>query len=162
MGNEDLLNALQAENRRLRELLIRHGISLESVATPAKIFTEEEKIRIFRSLFRGREDVYPIRWERADGRKGYSPRGERDWLAYNAARPEDRERIDRETKTYLPLTDQVARAHLKGEITIGVYPLLQDESCWFLAADFDKSSWQEDTIAFLRTCTNGSNSAGSR
>ena len=160
MGNDDLLNALQAENRRLRELLMRHGISMESaalalatVSTPARIFTEEEKIRIFRSLFRGREDVYPIRWERADGRKGYSPRGERDWLAYNAARPEDRERIDRETKTYLPLTDQVVRAHLKGEITIGVYPLLQDESCWFLAADFDKSSWHEDTIAFLRTCT---------
>ena len=159
MGNEDLLNALQAENRRLRELLIRHGISLESVATPARLFTEEEKIGIFRSLFLGREDVYPIRWERADGRKGYSPRGERDWLAYNAARPEDRERIDRETKTYLPLTDQVVRAHLKGEITIGVYPLLQDESCWFLAADFDKSSWQEDTIAFLRTCTKNAVSA---
>ena len=63
MRNEDLLNALQAENRRLRELLIRPGISLES-AVPARLFNEEEKIRIFRSLFRVRED---IRWERADG-----------------------------------------------------------------------------------------------
>lgn len=159
MGNDELLTALLAENRRLRDLLIRHGISADPpeivAATPetaAPAFSEAEKIRIFRSLFRGREDVYAVRWERADGRKGYMPRSERDWRAYNAAPHADKERVDRETRKYLPLDDKVVRAHLQGKLTIGIYPLLQDETCWFLAADFDKASWRDDTVAFLKTC----------
>jgi hypothetical protein len=100
MGNDELLIALVAENRRLRELLVRHGIS----ADPPKIVaeapeavapapSETEKIRMFRNLFRGREDVYAVRWERADGRKGYMPRSERDWRAYKAAPLADKERV---------------------------------------------------------------------
>jgi superfamily II DNA or RNA helicase len=52
----------------------------------------------------------------------------------------------------LPLTDEVVENHLKGIHTIGVYPLLPDETCWFLAADFDKKSWQSDAAAFLAMC----------
>lgn len=152
MRNEEEFAALEAENRRLRELLERHGIAPDAPATTA--FSEDEKIRLFRSLFRGREDVYAIRWERADGRKGYMPRSERDWKAYNAARPEDKERVDRETRKYFPLDDQSVRAHLQGKLTIGLYPLLKDETCWFLAVDFDKASWREDTSSFLQTCAN--------
>ncbi len=86
--------------------------------------------------------MYAVRWESPDGRKGYTPKSEREWNAYNAAKPEDRQRVDRETRKYLPLTDDVMRAHLKGEIVIGIYPLLRDETCWFLAADFDKATWE--------------------
>jgi hypothetical protein len=50
------------------------------------------------------------------------------------------------------MTDAVIEAHLLGKHTIGVYPLLLDETCWFLAADFDKGTWEEDTCAFLDTC----------
>jgi superfamily II DNA or RNA helicase len=159
MGKDELLTALLAENRRLRELLVLHGIS----ASPAEIVSERpeqvspalseaEKIRTFRSLFRGREDVYAVRWERADGRKGYMPRSERDWRTYNAASQEDKERVDRETRKYFQLDDEAVRAHLQGKLTIGIYPLLQNETCWFLAADFDKASWRDDTAAFLETC----------
>jgi hypothetical protein len=42
--------------------------------------------------------------------------------------------------------------HLAGRHTAGIYPLLQDETCWFLALDFDKKSWQDDAAAFLETC----------
>jgi len=61
----------------------------------------------------------------------------------------------------LPVTDQVIEWHLRGkkteeygdkDFTIGVYPLLQDETCWFLAADFDKSTWREDVQAYAKTC----------
>lgn len=78
MGNDELLIALVAENRRLRELLLLHGIPpdppeivAETPEPAAPALSEAEKIRIFRTLFRGREDVYAVRWERADGRKGY-------------------------------------------------------------------------------------------
>ncbi len=103
-------------------------------------------------MFRGREDVYATRWEKPDGRKGYSPRSERDWWAYNAAPPSDKERVDRETRKYFPLDDEAVREHLQGKLTIGIYPLMRDETCWFLATDFDKTSWREDTTAFLQTC----------
>lgn len=130
MGNDQLLTALVAENRRLRELLVRHGISAdppeivaEAPEAVAPALSETEKIRIFRNLFRGREDVYAVRWERADGRKGYMPRSERDWRAYNAAPQADKERVDRETRKYFPLDDEAVRAHLQGKLTIGIYPL---------------------------------------
>jgi superfamily II DNA or RNA helicase len=159
MGDE--LLRLRSENRRLRDLLAEHGIELPSdtgpaaqpaVAKNAPVLAPEEKVKLFRGLFRGREDVYAVRWESPDGRKGYSPRSERDWKVYYAAKREDRQRVDKETRKLLPLTDDVIRAHLTGEITVGVFPLLLDETCWFLAADFDKKTWQEDAAAFLAAC----------
>jgi hypothetical protein len=73
--------------------------------------------------------------------------------AYNAAKPEQRKRVDKATRTYLPLTNQAIHDHLTGKQTIGVYALLPDETCWFLAADFDKDTWQEDATAFLESCS---------
>ncbi len=120
----------------MRELLVLHGVPPdppEIVAEPpepaAPAFSETEKIRIFRNLFRGREDVYAVRWERADGRKGYMPRSERDWRACNAAPQADKQRVDQKTRKYFPLDDEAVRAHLQGKLTIGIYPLLQDETC---------------------------------
>lgn len=63
-----------------------------------------------------------------------------------------RKKVDRKTRKLLPLTDDVLRQHLEGKQTIGVYPLLLDETCWFLAVDLDKKSWRDDAAAFLETC----------
>src|SRR5580658_6599232 len=154
---------LEEENARLRSLLAEHGIaSSEPPPMPTRRPvapapnkpkpSTAEKIALFRSLFHGREDVYAQRWESPDGRSGYSPRTERNWNAYNAAKPENRKRVDKETRKNLPLTDDAIHAHLTGKQTLGVYPLLPDESCWFLAVDFDKKTWKEDASAFLATC----------
>lgn len=151
---------LRRENLRLKALLAKHGIEIPKEdsgdlhfgSPETHALGSEEKIQLFRSLFRGRDDVYAVRWESPDGRKGYSPRYERDWKAYYAAAPKDRTRIDKETRKYLPLTDSVVEEHLKGRITVGLYPLLPDDTCWFLAADFDKEAWQEDAAAFLDVC----------
>src|SRR4029078_9213443 len=88
------------------------------------------------SVFRGREDVYAERWRAKDGTWAYRPAGEKDWAAVLASRPENRKKVDRQTRTRHPLTDEFIRLHLKGRKTIGIYPLLLDETCWFLAADF--------------------------
>ena len=155
---------LRKEVARLSHLLRENGI--DPFPTPSKPtnsasaptekttkFSTEQKIEVFRSLFRGREDVFAVRWEGPNGRYGYSPASKRDWSAYNAAKPEGRKRVDKETRTYLPLTNQAIHDHLAGKQTIGVYPLLPDETCWFLAADFDKDTWQEDATAFLESCS---------
>ena len=93
-----------------------------------------------------------MRWESRNGRHGYMPAAERDWKTYLASAPEKRRKVDRQTRKLLPLTDEVIRKHLAGEITVGIYPLLSDETCWFLAVDFDKKTWQLDAAAFLATC----------
>lgn len=151
---------LEAENARLRDLLAEHGVA--PTPSPARPLVEPapaksslstpEKVALFRSLFRGREDLYAQRWESQDGRTGYSPRMERDWQAYYAAKPADRKRVDKETRKNIPLTDDAIHAHLAGKQTLGLYPLLLDETCWFLAVDFDKKTWKEDATAFRATC----------
>ena len=114
--------------------------------------TTPAKIALFRSLFRGREDIYAERWRTKDGTWAYRPAGKKNWLAVLASRPEEHKKVDRETRTLYALTDEVIRQHLTGKKTIGIYPLLLDETCWLLAADFDKKTWQEDSLAFLATC----------
>jgi len=157
---------LREENARLRQLLTEHNIQIPpaqpasrpSVKAVEVLSSEDRKerarkrITLFQSLFRGREDVYARRWESPDGRSGYSPAAQKDWKAINRSRPEDRKKVDRRTRKFFPVTDAVIENHLLGRETIGIYPLLADETCWFLAVDFDKKTWQEDSAAFLDTC----------
>ncbi len=55
-------------------------------------------------------------------------------------------------QAFLSVSDRVILDHLQGRHVAGVYPLLMDETCWFLAADFDKGDWMEDTAAFREAC----------
>ena len=157
---------LREENARLRRLLAVHSIPIPQLtpenpppiktAEPAPPVDKEERARkriaLFRSLFRGREDVYARRWENDDGRHGYMPADVKDWKAINKSSPEDRKKVAQKTRKFLPLTDAVIEKHLLGQETVGVYPLLPDETCWLLAADFDKATWEYDSLAFLETC----------
>ena len=157
---------LREENTRLRRLLAVHGIPIpqspsddtlpiqtpEPAAVESKEDRARKRIELFRSLFRGREDVYARRWDNPDGRSGYSPAALKDWKAINSSRPEDRKKVDQHTRKFFPLTNLVIENHLLGKETIGVYPLLTDETCWFLAVDFDKKTWADDSRAFLDTC----------
>ena len=142
----------------LPELKPSEPISTRSLPAPSEIAQlgtppdNLAKIALFRSLFRGREDVYAERWRAKDGTWGYRPASKKDWRAVLASRPEDHKKVDRQTRTLYPLTDEVVRQHLTGRNTAGIYPLLADETCWLLAADFDKKTWQEDSLAFIATC----------
>lgn len=117
-----------------------------------------EKIALFRSLFRGREEVYPRRFESAkSGKAGYSPVCGNEWVRGVCEKP----RIkcgDCAHQRWLPVTDEVVRWHLSGcddrgrDCVIGVYPMLLDERCFFLAVDFDEGEWAADASAFLATC----------
>ena len=76
----------------------------------------------------------------------------KDWKAINKSQSGGSEESRQKTRRFLPLTDAVIEKHLLGKETVGVYPLLPDETCWFLAADFDKTTWEYDSLAFLETC----------
>ncbi len=118
----------------------------------------EAKIALFRSLFRGREDVYPRRFEsRKTGKSGYQPACANEWARGLCEKPKVKCGACPHRR-FLPVTDDVIRWHLAGreddgrDFVMGVYPMLQDETCRFLAADFDKAHWQEDVAALLETC----------
>lgn len=118
----------------------------------------EEKISLFRALFRGREDVFARRFEsRTSGKSGYSPACGNEWLRGICPKPRGK-CASCQHQQYLPITDAVVRSHLLGhddrgaDFVMGVYPLLLNEFCFFLAIDFDKHSWQEDASAVLATC----------
>jgi hypothetical protein len=117
-----------------------------------------EKIALFRSLFRGREEVFPRRWENPkSGKSGYSPVCRNEWVRGVCGKPQVK-CGECPNQAFVPFGDDIIRSHLTGraaqnsaEFTAGIYPMLPDETCWFLAADFDKKSWKRDVVAFRDT-----------
>src|SRR3974390_3577884 len=116
------------------------------------------KIELFRSLFRGREDVYPRRFEsKKTGKSGYAPACANEWVRGISEKPRVK-CAECPNRRFLSVTDDVIRWHLSGcdnngqPFVAGIYPLLLDETCFFLAVDFDKAKWQEDAAAFLEVC----------
>ncbi len=157
------LQQLRQENARLKSLLAEHGISWkdesaveESVKNEREEHNESqlspsEKVALFRRLFRGRTDVYPVRWKSAKGNSGYSPACGNEWKP-GLCNKRQTKCGECDNRLLLPVTDQVIYDHLAGKNTVGVYPLLDDDCCYFLAADFDKDDWQEDSRAFMQSC----------
>ena len=152
------IKQLKLENQKLKALLIQHNINVDASVSinKSKISKSnaeklKERLEIFKSLFKGRTDVYAVRWESKTGKSGYIPACKFEWQKPICQKPEIK-CSDCSRRVLLPLTDQVIYEHLTGKKTIGLYPLLHDETCWFLAVDFDKKSWQQDVQAFMTTC----------
>ncbi|MFD1243820.1 TOTE conflict system archaeo-eukaryotic primase domain-containing protein [Paralysiella testudinis] len=150
---------LQAEIQRLRTLLDQAGIDWRPQPYPqpaaaqqtGKTMSAEAKIALFRQLFRGREDVYPLRWQSRQDKAGYSPACANEWQAGVCGKP----KIKCSTcpnRRFLPLTEQTVYRHLAGLHTIGIYPLLPDDTCYFLVMDVDKGDWQADAAAVVYSC----------
>jgi len=145
--NERLVQYDNAKSHQTMDL------SAGSIPAAANI-SPEDKIALFRRLFRGREDVYPKLWQnQKTAKKGYSPACSNEWVRGVCGKP----RIkcgECPNQAFLPVSTDVILGHLQGRHVIGVYPILRDETCWFLAVDFDKESWQDDVLAFAETCRN--------
>jgi len=146
-------------------LLIQSTIQSQSVRPPRHTdmlvdhrSSVEAKIALYRSLFRGRDDVYPRRFEsRRTRRSGYQPACANEWVRGVCEKPRVKCK-DCPHSRFLPVTDDVIRRHLAGQddagrgFVMGIYPMLQDETCFFLAVDFDKTDWRADAGACLQTC----------
>ncbi|MGD9548999.1 MAG: DEAD/DEAH box helicase family protein [Candidatus Krumholzibacteriia bacterium] len=110
-----------------------------------------EKVALFRSLFAGRDDVFAKFWQNPKtGRKGYAPACRNEWVRGVCEKPRVKcgECPD---QAFIPVTDEVVTEHLRGRLVMGVYPMLRDETCRFLAADFDGEGWRDDVAAFVET-----------
>jgi hypothetical protein len=171
--DEVYVRKLQAEIAELEQGLadkkrqLEEALCVAPISGPQSINNHsppEDKIALFRHLFRGREDIYAKRFEsRKTGKSGYQPCCRNEWVQGLCEKP----RISCGScvkRNFEPVTDRVIRNHLAGCIPVsfdggpsfpfvmGVYPLLPNETCYFLAVDFDKQSWQENVKAFMETC----------
>lgn len=171
MELEQRIQSLDAEREVLfQELtLLKHQshekqqglVQLMTSATLNRQSSSKDKIKLFRDLFKGRDDVYPKRYVNSkSGKPGYSPVCSNEWKPNVCDKP----RIkcgDCQFRSFIPVSDPVIANHLAGtdnarnpqaDFVIGVYPLMPDERCWFLAVDFDKAAWQQDVGAFVVAC----------
>ena len=169
------LHELEEENKRLRALLSKHGIPFEActhdgrsaspqsarVSSSTVSLSLQEKVELFQSLFKGREDVFAKRWYSATTKKsGYQPVCEREW---------DRAFCDKRkyrcsecpNRRFAPLSYNHIFNHLAGKDAygrdvVGLYPMLNDNTCYFLCTDFDDKScehgYQSDVLAFTGVC----------
>lgn len=173
------ISDLEKENTRLRELVSNvtypsnlniepsnaaenvqkqcsensHSVSASSIDAPINNQSSpENKVQLFRSLFQGREDVFAIRWVGKDNRSGYSPACYNDWKHEVCGKYKKIPCANCENRELIPLDDKQIYRHLSGEIIIGIYPLFEDDTCSFLAIDFDKKEWRDDVRALIDVC----------
>ncbi len=161
----EVISVLQDLRRKKEEILHKQLTSSIPETSISQNSPSADKIALFRLLFKGREDVYARRWESIrSGKSGYQPACRNEWIRGLCRKPEIK-CGDCQARDLLPLTDKVIRNHLTGfdpdekiragtqrDFIIGIYPLLADNTCWFLAVDFDRESWQEDVAVFKDTC----------
>lgn len=155
----------QADLESVLAVLEKRLIALETVTqfgpfAGARVTNQSPssvKVALFRSLFTGRSDVFPVRWEnRNSGRAGYSPACSNEWARGICAKPKVK-CGECPHQAFIPVSDEIITRHLHGrgqrsaDFVAGVYPLLADGTCWFLAADFDEQDWAEDARAFVET-----------
>ena len=114
-------------------------------------YPTQEQIELFTSLFKGRNDIYAKRWDK-NGRGGYSPAYQFNWHEFMTFKEKGGTMKDFPNKTILPLNSDVIQKHLSGYWHIGIYPLLDDNTSYFIAADFDKENWELESEAFVNVC----------
>jgi len=111
----------------------------------------KDQIELYKSLFKGRDDVFAVRWEKGS-KSGYMPAYQYDPYQYRMHKMRGGTFQNYDDKNYLPYSDDQIAKHLRGEQLIGIYPLLKDNTSWFIAADFDDTGWEDECKVFIKSC----------
>lgn len=108
-------------------------------------------IELYKSIFRGRTDIYAVRWEK-DGRSGYMPAYKVDWTDFNKHKAQGGTFKNYQSKEFLLFNDSAIEQHLSGKETHGIYPLLEDNTSYFIVVDFDKQNCKDIILKLYHTC----------
>ncbi len=111
----------------------------------------EDQLLLFKSIFKGRQDVYAKRWEAKD-KAGYAPAYDIDWSGYELHKATGGTIKDYPHKTYSTINEGVITGHLEGKEVIGVYPLLENNTSWFASVDFDENNWRDEITKLYEIC----------
>jgi len=145
------ISELKEKLKRYEQLLKKHNIKFEyeSVSNDNEIeLSTHEKLSIYRDYFKGRSDCYAIRWEK-DGKSGYAPSYSKEARFLSK---DEKKKIPFSNR-YEKVSDEIILKHLKGQETIGIYPMTAEQTCYFLAFDFDEESFKNDVLKFSETCS---------
>ncbi len=158
--NADGTREITAIDKRIAELNVEREQLLQrkqailnrpkSHQTHTNLSTDQ-KVSIFKNLFRGRADIFATRWQNSQGRSGYSVACNNEWVKRICEKPRIKCNVC-PNREYKKLNDQIIYDHLAGKQVVGLYPLLSDNTCYLLAADFDKEGWQEAIRAMSQAC----------
>jgi hypothetical protein len=144
----------ELEEEKIRLLALRNQLQQPSpIASDSNSYTPEQKIDIFKGLFRGRTDIFANRWQNKQGRSGYSVACNNEWVQGICHKPRIKCQ-DCNHRQFTELNNQIIYSHLAGQQVTGLYPLMHDNTCYFLAADFDKGQWQGEVKAMSKACQN--------
>lgn len=143
---------IKLEQERKQLLIQREKLKQRPPISSAS-YSPEQKIAIFRSLFRGRTDIFANRWKNQQGRSGYSVACNNEWVQSICQKPRVKCK-ECNHRQFTEVNDQVIYSHLAGQKVVGLYPLMKDNTCYFLAADFDKGMWREEVQAMSKACAN--------
>jgi superfamily II DNA or RNA helicase len=113
--------------------------------------SSEDKIKLYMSLFKGRDDVHAKRWQNKEGKSGYSPVCINEWVKEICNKPKIK-CSECENRKYVKLDASAINRHLRGIEVLGIYPMITDETCYFLAIDFDDEGWEKDISILNETC----------
>ena len=154
------IKELEAENTELKKRLGEDIIPVVQVPTAMQTLSLQEKVNLFRSLFKGREDVFARRWySKATGKAGYQPVCQNEWSPLCDKRRN--KCAECQNRQFSPLIDNDFYRHLEGKDVdgrdvIGLYVLNEDNTCHLICTDFDDKNcehgYQEDVLAFVDVC----------
>ncbi|WP_338163640.1 TOTE conflict system archaeo-eukaryotic primase domain-containing protein [Vibrio sp. 10N] len=136
----------QLEQQKQR-LLTQEAIDKEAACE----MSPQQKLSIYQSYFKGNTQCYAHRWQNQQGRSGYAIACENEWHQGVCGKPKVK-CLECPNQAFKPLGDDAMYAHLTGKEVVGLYPMLANNTCWLLAVDFDKSDWQEASLAYVEVC----------
>lgn len=140
---------LREENNRLKALLTKHNIPYE--VTTDKEFSTAEKLKIYKSYFKGREDVYAEKYVQKDGRKGYA-KACKNRFSIQCDHKKYKQCKGCPNEIFKELNDDAYMTHLQGKKSLGIYPIVDNKYCFFLAIDFDDEEFKEAALAYKKEC----------
>jgi superfamily II DNA or RNA helicase len=142
----------ELEKRKQTLLAQRKSIEqMDLIPISQGLLTPDEKVNLFASLFRGRLDIHATKWTNKVGKSGFSVACHNEWVQNICEKPKIK-CSDCSNRAYKALDTQALFSHLSGKAIVGLYPLLPDNTCYFLAADFDKQGWQQSVKAMASAC----------
>lgn len=146
------LQALEQEKLKLLSRKAELEFATSQLIASSSTLSPKDKVALFQKFFVGRDDIHTFRWENSAGKSGYSVACHNEWKPGLCNKPKIK-CSDCSNKAYKSLESKTIYDHLSGVKTVGLYPLMVDDTCQLLAVDFDKSDWQQATKAFSQVCS---------
>ncbi len=143
----ELKKELAQLEQQKKRLLTQEAIN----KNPACEMSPQQKLSVYQSYFKGNTQCYAHRWQNQQGRSGYAIACENEWHQGVCGKPKVK-CLECPNQAFKSLDDDAMYAHLTGKEVVGLYPMLVDNTCWLLAVDFDKSDWQEASLAYVEVC----------